>query len=91
MEREKAVLGRRRHSRYALLYYVLKACLKPKSLAQIFWSKSQVFSYKTLKELTDIALRLKLLKVEERKFITTEKGKVYIRKFEELVRLLESD
>jgi predicted transcriptional regulator len=90
VEKEKAILRRKRHSRYALLYYVLKACLKPKSLAQIFWSKPQVFSYNTLKALTNVALKLKLLQAEERKYVTTEKGKTYIQKFEELLRLLES-
>ena len=90
MEREKAILSRKRHSRYALLYYVLKACLKPKSLAQIFWSNPKVFSYNTLKALTNVALKLKLLQTEEIKFITTEKGKMYIQKFEELLKLLES-
>jgi len=57
-------------------------------LAEIYWSRPNAFTYGILKELTDIATSLKLLRVEDRKFVTTEKGKEYIKKFSELLTLL---
>jgi hypothetical protein len=41
-----------------------------------------------LRELVALALTLKLLKEEDGKYLTIEKGKAYIRKFEELLSLL---
>jgi hypothetical protein len=48
--------------------------LKHLSLAEIYWSRPNAFTYGILKELTDIATSLNLLKVEDGKFVTTEKG-----------------
>jgi predicted transcriptional regulator len=88
MERERSLLRTKKLSRYSLLFYILKLCRKPRSLAEIYWSRLNAFTYGILKELTDIATSLNLLKVEDRKFVTTEKGKEYIKKFRELLTLL---
>jgi hypothetical protein len=75
MERERRLLRTKKLSRYSLLFYILKLCRKPRSLAEIYWSRPNAFTYGILKELTDIATSLNLLKVEDRKFVTTEKGR----------------
>jgi predicted transcriptional regulator len=88
MERERSLLRTKKLSRYSLLFYILRFCRKPRSLAEIYWSRPNAFTYRILKELTAIATSLNLLRVEDRKFVTTEKGKEYIKKFRELLTLL---
>jgi predicted transcriptional regulator len=87
MEREKSLLKIRKASRYSLLYHILKVCRKPKTLAEIYWSRPSGFTYTLLRELIALALNLKLLKEEHGKYLTIEKGKAYIQKFEELLSI----
>jgi hypothetical protein len=90
MEREKTVLKIKKFTRYSLLWHILKLCHKPKSLAEIYWTRPSAFTYASLRELTALALSLQLLKEEDGKYLTVEKGKAYIQKFEELLTLLKS-
>jgi hypothetical protein len=90
MQREKSLLKTKKVSRYALLHHVLKVCRKPKTFAEIYWTRPSAFTYASLRELTALALTLKLLKEEDGKYLTIEKGKAYIQKFEELLSLLKS-
>jgi hypothetical protein len=90
MEREKSLLKTRKVSRYALLYHVLKVCRKPKTFAEIYWTRPSAFTYASLRELIALALNLQMLKEENGKYLASEKGKAYIQKFEELLSLLKS-
>jgi predicted transcriptional regulator len=90
MQREKSLLKTRKASRYSLLYHILKVCRKPKTFAETYWTRPSAFTYASLRELIALALNLKLLKEENGKYFTSEKGKAYIQKFEELLTLLKS-
>jgi predicted transcriptional regulator len=90
MEREKSLLKVRKVSRYSLLYHILKVCRKPKTFAEIYWTRPSAFTYSLLRELIALALNLKMVKEEDGKYLTIEKGKAYIQKFEELISLLKS-
>jgi len=89
LEREKRLLRLGKCSRYSLLCYVLQVCRKPKSMAEIYWKRPNAFTYRLLKSLTVIAVEHKLIEKKNGKFLTTEKGKEFIEKFNGLLELLE--
>jgi len=89
LEREKRLLRTRRCSRYSLLCYVLQACRKPKSVAEVYWRKPNAFNYRLLKSLTVLATECGLIERKDGKFSTTEKGKEFVKRFSSLLELLE--
>jgi predicted transcriptional regulator len=88
-ETEKVLLNIKRHSRYALMAFMLETCKEPKAKFDIYCTRPKELSYKLLDELLTQALKLKLLKQKDDKYSTTLKGKELIKKFEELLKFLK--
>jgi len=88
---EKTILNIKRHSRYALLTLILKSCRQPKSKGDLYYTRPRMFHYTLLGKLLDQAVSLKLLEKQDDQFLTTRKGELFIKKFEELLRFLKTD
>jgi predicted transcriptional regulator len=90
LERERRLLKVRKCTRYSLLCYMLRLCRKPKSMAEIYWGRPSAFTYGLLKELTSLALECDFVERRNGKFLTTSKGKEFIKRFGSLLELFES-
>lgn len=87
---EKILLQIKKHSRYYHLAEILKICRKqPKTPTQIFLPLHNKLTYKILKEVLQVASKAKLIEETEKGYITTRKGELYIRRFKNLLKLLE--
>jgi predicted transcriptional regulator len=86
---EQALLQTKYQSRYAQIYYILKTCRTPKRKADLYYTKPKKLQWNLLGELIDISVKAKLLIQTGEKYQTTEKGEVFLKKFEELLKLLK--